>query len=38
MRILHFNFKNEAIWTVGFSLAIPAAGVLIMLIVWLARP
>jgi len=34
MRLLRFNFKNEAIWIMIFSLAIPIIGLLIFLIGW----
>lgn len=37
MRIPPFTFKNEAIWTMVFSLAMPIIGVLILLIAWLVR-
>ena len=32
MKILRFSFKNEAVWMVIFSLALPIMGVLILLI------
>ena len=36
MRILRFSFKNEAIWMLISSLAMPAIGalILLMLFVW----
>jgi hypothetical protein len=37
MSLLSFNFKNEAIWIVIFSLAIPLIGVFVALIVRLMR-
>ncbi len=37
MKILRFSFRNEAIWTMIFSLAPPIIGLLIFLIVWLFR-
>jgi len=37
MRILQFTFKNEAKWMVIFSLAMPAIGVLVLLIAYFLR-
>jgi hypothetical protein len=37
MRLLGFNFKNEAIWIMIFSLAAPIIGLLIFLIGWFFR-
>jgi len=37
MRLLRFSFRNEAIWTMMFSLGPPIIGLLIFLIVWLLR-
>ena len=37
MKFYSFTFKNDAIWTMIFSLAPALIGSLIMLIVWIAR-
>jgi hypothetical protein len=37
MSLLKFTFKNEAIWMLIASIAIPLIGVLIALIAWLIR-
>jgi hypothetical protein len=37
MRLLSFNFKNEAIWIVILSVSPVFIGLLLGLIVWLSR-
>ncbi len=37
MKVYGFSFKNEAIWSMIFTLAGVAVGVLILLAVWLLR-
>jgi hypothetical protein len=37
MKLLGFTFKNEAKWMMIFSLAMPAIGVLVLLIVFFLR-
>jgi hypothetical protein len=37
MRILRFTFKNEAIWTMIFSVVPAVIGVLILLALWFLR-
>jgi hypothetical protein len=37
MKFYSFSFKNEAVWSMIFNLAGLAAGVLILLAVWLLR-
>jgi len=37
MRLLRFSFRNEAIWTMIFSLGPPIIGLAIFLIVWFLR-
>lgn len=38
MKLLRFTFKNEAVFTVTFSLALPIIGGLILLLLaWLIR-
>ena len=37
MNLLDFNFKNEAIWIVIFSVSPVVIGLLLALIVWLSR-
>jgi len=37
MKLLGFTFKNEAKWMVVFSLAMPAIGLLVLLIAFFLR-
>jgi hypothetical protein len=37
MKLLGFTFKNEAKWMVIFSLAMPAIGLLVLLIAFFLR-
>ena len=37
MRLIRFNFRNEALWTMILSLTIPVIGLLIFLITWFLR-
>ena len=37
MSLVKFTFKNEAVWMLIFSLAIPIVAVILMLVLWLVR-
>jgi hypothetical protein len=37
MKMPTFSFRNEAVWMMGLSLAVPIIGVFLFLIVWLFR-
>jgi hypothetical protein len=37
MRILRFTFKNEALWMMILSLGLPLIGLVLALVVFLAR-